>query len=145
MMYDNTSTNEMREWIDQRSKAVENIHHAFEKLRKIEGILRRQLGEHVGRFYENWSPKVGDVAVYIKLIDDHECATRVLVKQVRGKCIVFVEEDNDRARIHFDLEHYRDCFSEECDSERVELVVPAAAYDEEVRHWFGMRKETNQL
>jgi len=140
-----TKNDGIRELLERQDEAADDIKKAIKKLRKVERAIRQWIGDHVGPIYDNWMPNVGDVAVYIIMSDASKNAYRLRVHERRGKYVVFTEEDNPHARVRFDLEHYEKYFSGEGDGESVELIVPSAAYDQEVRHWFGLQKKAHEL
>ncbi len=140
----NKKNDAIRELLERYDEAADNIKKATKKLREVEGAIRQWIGDHVGPIYDNWTPKVGDVAVYIVMSEASRYAYRLRVHELRGRYVVFTEEDNPDVRVRFDLEHYEKYFAAEGHSESVELIVPSAVYDQEVRHWFGLQEKTHE-
>ncbi len=140
---------EIRELLKRRKDAIEELEKASKGLRTVESRIGRWLVQHLGGIYASWSPQVGDRAVRIVFSGEKPSASLLLVREVYGKTITLAADLNSKWRIRLDLEHFQRHLPDEDDDDEdrqfLEIIVPTDAYDDEVRHWLGLRKSAREL
>ncbi len=132
--------------LERRSNALEGIEKATKKLEAIESRIGRWLVQHLGEIYENWSPHVGDQAVRIVFRGEKPGVSMLRVLEIHGRTISVADNLDSRWRIRVDLEQIQRHMPGEDEEDRIiEIIVPPDAYDQEVRHWLGIRKSARTL
>ncbi|HRI68849.1 MAG TPA: hypothetical protein PK156_31685 [Polyangium sp.] len=132
--------NALRELLDRHDEAINNIKIATRECRKLEGAIREWVGAQLAPTYEQWSPRLGEVAVCVNLRKTSRFAYRLYVRELYGTWVNFNEGENSQAYTRFNLGDYQKYFKHNKDLVGVEFIVPAHEYERHVRHWFDLPK-----
>ena len=128
----------LRELLDRHDEAINTIKIATRERRKVETAIREWVGAQLAPTYEQWSPRLGEVAVCVNLGRTSKFAYRLYVRELYGTWVNFNEGENSRAYTRFDLGDYQKYFKHKKDQIGVEFIVPAREYEHHVRHWFDL-------
>jgi hypothetical protein len=131
---------DLRELLDRHDEALNNIKIATRERRKVERAIREWVGAQLAPTYEQWSPRLGEVAVCVNLRKTSRFAYRLYVRELYGTWVNFNEGENSRAYTRFNLGDYQKYFKHDKDLVGVEFIVPAHEYEDHVRHWFDLPK-----
>jgi hypothetical protein len=133
-------TEAIRNLLERHDEAINNVKNATNDLRKVESAIRKWVGGQLAATYEQWSPRIGEVAVYVILGETSKFAYRLYVRELHGTWVKFNEGENSQAYTRFNLGDYNKYFKDREDQIGIEFIVPAHAYEHHVRQWFGLPK-----
>lgn len=130
----------IRELLERHDEAINNIKKIDRECQKVERAIREWVGAQLAPTYEQWSPRLGEVAVCVNLRKTHRFVYRLYVRELYGTWVNFNEGENSHAYTRFNLGDYQKYFEHKKDRIGIEFIVPAHAYEHHVRHWFDLPK-----